>query len=54
MKKAYITPEIETVKMVVESKLMTTSINGATPGEGDGTDMNSQQRITIWGDDEEY
>lgn len=48
MKKKYITPEIEVFQMNVESALMSASINGITPGTGDGSDMNSNSRDTDW------
>lgn len=44
MKKTYITPAFETVQMVVESSLMTVSINGSTTTPGNGEDMNSNGR----------
>lgn len=44
MKKNYKTPVARIIEMHVESDLLTASFNGETPGEGDGTDLNSNRR----------
>lgn len=41
MKKKYITPQIITTQLAVQSNMLAVSFNGETPLEGDGTDMNS-------------
>lgn len=41
MKKKYITPQIITTQIAVQSNMLAVSFDGETPQSGDGTDMNS-------------
>ncbi len=57
MKKQYITPTVETIKLEIESSLLATSPNDVDIKDDEGTEVLSKEydfSVDLWDEEEDY